>query len=105
MKLTEYFEHQNILEIGTSLGLGTSAILFGNKEAHVKRLKDALKQHELLSKCLRNMDLENIHLELGNFQETLPDILSKSTYDLIYIDGQPLQRCYHSVLKMPSIHS
>ena len=35
----------------------------------------------------KKFDLQNIKMEIGNFDNTLPGVLKNNTYDLIFFDG------------------
>ncbi|RKS02120.1 class I SAM-dependent methyltransferase [Flavobacterium sp. 102] len=98
-RITKYFqpdtsdnepEKQSILEIGTSLGLATSALSLGNPNAKITTLegcKNTLNQYQLQSRSFGTMfnNVECVNIEfsshLKNYQSSIIN------YQLIYFDG------------------
>lgn len=87
LRIVGYFNPKNILEIGTSVGLGTSVLSIGNPEAEVFTLEGCEKTAEVAKELFKANHLNNIELIVGNFSETLPAILKNKQFDLIYFDG------------------
>ena len=85
--LTEYFQFNNTLEIGTSLGLSACAIALGNPNGFVTTLEGCKSTANLAKKMFKKYQLKNILVKLGDFEKTLPICLSNHSYDLIYFDG------------------
>ncbi|MFC5683017.1 O-methyltransferase [Flavobacterium sp. MAHUQ-51] len=95
-RITNYFQPENILELGTSLGLATSALALGNKNASITTLEGcqntmAVAQKQLVTLSSRAESRDNINnvkcitTEFNNFLSTVNSQLS--TYNLIYFDG------------------
>ena len=94
-RIVHYFQPEYILEIGTSLGLATSALALGNPKAKITTLEgcpETQKQAEVhLQKQVSNF--QNIAFENTEFKsyfkilkpETLN--LKPETIDFIYFDG------------------
>lgn len=95
-RIVNYFQPENILEIGTSLGLATSALSLGNKNAKITTLEGCPSTMSIaksqISNChtergrsanFQNIEFINIKFEdyLNNYQ------LSTINYQLIYFDG------------------
>lgn len=87
MKLSTYFDVKNMLEIGTSVGLGTSAIALGNPNTKVITLEGCKETANVAKSMFDQFDLNNIKVTEGDFKETLEKSLDNSKYDLIYFDG------------------
>ena len=87
MKLSRYFDFKNVLEIGTSLGLGTSAIAMENSNANVITLEGCTETTKVAKSMFDQFDLSNIEVKEGDFKETLKKSINNSKYDLIYFDG------------------
>ncbi len=87
LRLLDYFNPQNILEIGTSVGLGTSVLSIGNPEAKIVTLEGCKNTAEVATALFKTNQLKNIDLIVGNFDETLSTVLADKQYDLIYFDG------------------
>lgn len=86
-RLVNYFNSKNILEIGTSLGIGTSALSLGNKNANIITLEGCPETAKVAQHQFEKYNLNNIHLKLGEFSKILPKVLEDKKYDLIYFDG------------------
>jgi len=87
-RIVHYFQPQNILEIGTSLGLATSALSLGNKNAKITTLEGcentmAVAKVNLQKVCYPN--IEQIVTEFGNFINAAN--LKSKIFDLVYFDG------------------
>lgn len=87
IRIIDYFNPKYLLEIGTSVGLGTSALSIGNPEADIVTLEGCENTAKIAKELFNNCHLNNIHLIIGNFNETLPAVLKDKHYDLIYFDG------------------
>jgi predicted O-methyltransferase YrrM len=87
IKLMCYFNYDQILEVGTSLGLATAALSLGNPKATIVTLEGCPETANIAKKMLSNFKFHNIEVVIGNFKETLSEALKKKTYDCIYFDG------------------
>lgn len=85
-RLAKYFKPNNILELGTSLGIGTQALALGNLDANISTIEGCENISKFTQEQFSSLDLENIEKLTGDFQEFLPK-LSKNKYDLIFLDG------------------
>ena len=89
-RIVNYFEPKTILEIGTSLGLATSALSLGNKSSKITTLEGcpntmavAEKMFQVSSFKLPSNNVNFITTEFTSFLNNLkPQI-----FDLIYFDG------------------
>ena len=106
-RLIKYLEIKSALELGTSLGLGSAAMAAGNKVT-VTTLEGCPHTAEVAQDQFRKFELENINLEVGDFNELLVKSpkLNKH-YDLVYLDGnhkkEPTLEYFHTLL--PSAHN
>lgn len=87
IRLVEYINPNKILEIGTSLGIGTYNIHLGNKNATIKSLEGCKETANVAITELKNSKAKNIDIETGDFKATLPNSLKNNNFDLIYFDG------------------
>lgn len=85
-RITNYFKPTNILEIGTSLGLATSALSTGNQKAVITTLEGCTETSRVAQNQFENFRFNNIKSEVAEFSAYLRDT-SFSTFDLIYFDG------------------
>lgn len=88
IRLTNYFKPNQILELGTSVGLGTFALYLGNSSAKITTIEGceqtrlaALKNWKLHQKAS-----DNPNFVLGNFNKVIPE-LKLDKLDLIFFDG------------------
>jgi predicted O-methyltransferase YrrM len=91
-RIVNYFQPNTILEIGTSLGLATSALSLGNPKASIVTLEgcpETAKQAQLqLQKLSSRSPLTTIKSVVAEFNDYLQNCnLKSATYDLIYFDG------------------
>ena len=87
IRIVEYFDFQNMLEIGTSVGLGTSALHIGNPEAKTTTLEGCNNTAEIAKELFQKFHIDNIKCVIGDFKETLPLTLKEQFFDFIYFDG------------------
>jgi len=85
--LISYFKPKNVLEIGTSLGLGTSAIKIGNKNAKITTLEGCPETSKIAYNLFKKNNFKNIDIITGNFNTTLSEITKNNEFDFIYFDG------------------
>jgi len=86
-RIVNYFNYQRILEIGTSLGLATASIGLANPSAKITTLEGCKNTAAIAKNSFELFKFENITIEIGNFNDTLPKVLSDEKFDLIYFDG------------------
>ena len=87
IRLVTYFKPNHILEIGTSLGLGTAALHLGNLNAQISTLEGCPKTAEVAKNTLNAFNFKNINVITGDFKTTLPKAIQNKQFDLIYFDG------------------
>ncbi|RDI57611.1 O-methyltransferase [Flavobacterium glaciei] len=91
-RITNYFQSESILEIGTSLGLATSAISLGSRSVGIKAKITTLEG------CPNTMAIAKSQLQLFHFDNVNPVVTEFSNYlqteslehknhNLIYFDG------------------
>lgn len=87
-RVVNYFQPKSILEIGTSLGLATSALSLGNQSAEIITLEGCQETTKIAQENFNNFGLTNIYSIVTEFETHLKNDSRKSkTYDLIYFDG------------------
>jgi predicted O-methyltransferase YrrM len=86
-RIVRYFQPENILEIGTSLGLATSALSLGNN-ARVTSLEGCSVTSQKSKVESQKFGFENIEFINTEFSSYLNSFnIQDSTFDLIYFDG------------------
>ena len=89
-RITKYFQPDTILEIGTSLGLATSALSLGNSNAKITSL-EGCPQTMTVAKNLfqvsgfKLQNIEFINTEFSSYLKTQQ--LTTNNRQLIYFDG------------------
>ena len=87
-RLVRYFNPQRMLEIGTSLGLATSALSLGNPSAQIISLEGCANTAAVALQALSENNLANVRIEVGEFGALLEsDEIQNQDFDLIYFDG------------------
>lgn len=87
LRVVSYFSSKKIVEIGTSLGIGTVALALGNKASEVITLEGCKNTAAIAQAQFDKMELDNIELIIGNFDHMLEKVIENTTFDLIYFDG------------------
>ena len=85
-RFTQYIKPNTILELGTSLGMATSALNLGNTEATLTTIEGCPETAKIAEKQFKSFKLNSINLIVNEFENEL-NYLTKYKYDLIYIDG------------------
>ena len=85
-RLVSHLKANNILELGTSLGMGTYAMASANSKAHITSIEGCPEISNVAKHQLANFHIENVLLKVGAFNEVLPN-LDKQPYDLVFFDG------------------
>lgn len=86
--LVQYFRPERILELGTSLGLGTAYLAATNDEAKVSTIEGSPATARIAEKNLEFLELSNIEVFTGEFSEHLHPVLKKmQMVDMVYFDG------------------
>jgi predicted O-methyltransferase YrrM len=87
-RITNYFQPQSILEIGTSLGLATSALALGNPKAKITTLEGCPNTMAIAKKQLQFFNLKDIECVRTEFNAYLEICnLQSAICNLIYFDG------------------
>jgi predicted O-methyltransferase YrrM len=86
-RLVRYFDSNNMLEIGTSLGISTASLRLGNPETEITTLEGCQNTGNIAQKSFEKFNFKNINVRTVNFSKTLPEALQNVKYDLIFFDG------------------
>ena len=87
-RITNYFQPESILEIGTSLGMATSSLSVGNSNAKIISLEGCPQTMAIAKNQCQLQNLNNIkfvHTKFEDFFTT--DNRQPTTYNFIYFDG------------------
>ncbi len=87
-RITNYFQPESILEIGTSLGLATSALSLGNVKSKITTLEGCPNTLHVAQKQFEEFGFNNITSINTEFSSYLKNYqIAISNYQLIYFDG------------------
>jgi predicted O-methyltransferase YrrM len=92
-RIVNYFQPESILEIGTSLGLATSALSLGNDNATITTLEGCPTTSAVAQHHFGKFGFHNITSEVTEFSAYLKTTAFRpSTFDFIYFDGNHSQK-------------
>lgn len=91
-RMVRYFKPDSVLEIGTSLGLATSALALGNENARITTLEGCPNTMAIAKNQLQLQNLNNVEFHNTEFSSFLKNCISvdwtkDQSYSLIYFDG------------------
>lgn len=103
-RMVRYFNPDSIIELGTSLGLSTIYFASANKNIPVYTLEGCPNTKEVAEQNFKDLGIKNVQPILGDFKETLPNLLMKSQKaDMVFFDGnhqeQPTLDYFEETLK------
>lgn len=102
-RIVQYYKPGIILELGTSFGISTSYMAAAYPETKVYTEEGSEAIAAIAKESFRQLDLEGIELLSGNFDHTLPELLSRlDQVDLAFVDGNhrkaPTLDYFHQIL-------
>lgn len=87
-RLVKYFQPQQVLELGTSLGITTAYLAAAKKDAQVLTMEGSTAITSVAEKNFQQLQLNNINIVTGNFDDTLKPALSQlPAVNFAFIDG------------------
>ena len=105
-RITNYFQPDSILEIGTSLGLATAALALGNSKAKIITLEGCPETARQAQNQFKKFNFNTICSEITEFNAYLQNCtLNTEHFSLIYFDGNHSKKAtldYFEVL-LPTI--
>jgi predicted O-methyltransferase YrrM len=111
-RICNYFQPEHVLEIGTSLGLATSALALGSRtigtKAKITTLEGCPETAKIAQKQFQEFGFTNIDSIVTEFENYLSDPrLSTFDFRLIYFDGNHSKKAtlnYFELL-LPTVHN
>ncbi|OQP51822.1 SAM-dependent methyltransferase [Niastella yeongjuensis] len=102
-RIVNFYQPKNMLELGTSLGISTAYMSLANPKARVVTAEGSAAVAAQAQRNFQSLQLSSIQQVVGNFDDTLPDILNTmSPLDLVFIDGnhrhEPTLRYFNQIL-------
>ncbi|MCW3087162.1 MAG: Methyltransferase protein [Sediminibacterium sp.] len=106
-RIVDRYAPATILELGTSLGITTAYMAAAKGASNVITMEGATQIAAVAEKNFKKLNLSNIRMVKGNFDETLPTTVQGiGTIDMAFIDGnhryEPTLRYYRELL--PAVH-
>lgn len=91
-RLARYFQPDNILELGTSLGLSSLYLAYGSPSSKLTTIEGCPNISQIAKNNFEKTGMEEIALLTGNFDDKLPEVLkSINSLDFAFIDGNHQQ--------------
>lgn len=103
-RLVNYFQPEQILELGTSLGITTAYLAKAKPTATVTTMEGSATIAEIAKQQFRELQLNNINIITGNFDETLQSVIDNAaqSFNFVFIDGnhrkEPTLRYFEQLL-------
>jgi len=102
-RMVKYYQPQNILELGTSLGISTSYLSLAKPDSNLITMEGASTVAARARQNFDTLNLQNILLIEGNFDQTLSSALIQvPEVDFAFIDGnhrrEPTERYFKNLL-------
>ena len=109
-RLVRYLKVENALELGSSVGLGTTALAADNR-VEVTSIEGCPRTAAVAEQQFRRLGLQNIDLRTGEFREVLQQLLSEYPqplpFSLVFVDGNHQKAAtleyFHTLL--PTAHN
>lgn len=87
-RLINHFKPQNMLELGTSLGISACYQFGANRQGNFTTMEGCPATAQVAQKVFKSFKAEDIQIVVGDFNITLPDTISKlPTLDYAFFDG------------------
>jgi len=87
-RMVRQYQPTTILELGTSLGISTAYLSLAKPGSTIITMEGASSVAEKARENFNSLNLQNISIREGNFEQTLPVVTSQlSALDLAFIDG------------------
>jgi predicted O-methyltransferase YrrM len=87
-RLVNTFRSENILELGTSLGISTMYLALPKSKSRVFTIEGCANTAGIARKNFNQLHAQNIEQVVGEFSDVLPEVLKKmQSLDFVYFDG------------------
>lgn len=86
-RLVAHYDLKNVLELGTSLGLGTFMLASGNENVKVTSIEGCPNTYQFAKKHFPESLQHKVDFLNGSFVETIKNFKNIAPFDLIFIDG------------------
>lgn len=87
-RLAKFNDPKSIIELGTCLGITTAYLSKACPDADIITIEGCPETAKVAYNNFRSLDLENVELQVGNFDLLLPAIIEEQAQlDFVYVDG------------------
>jgi len=87
-RMVKHFKPGTILELGTSLGIGTLNLALANPESEVHTIEGCPNTAEIAAKHFKQFYATNIRQHIGNFDDMLTPVISEmQNLNFVFFDG------------------
>ncbi len=100
-RLVVQFKPKNIIELGTSLGLGTMYLALPDSRSQIYTVEGCESLVKYAHSSFQKNKIRNVKVIHGIFKEVLPSLLNKiSVIDMVYFDGHHTYEATKEYFKM-----
>lgn len=85
-RVAKYFKLESVLELGTSLGMGTYAFTLANSNSKITTIEGCKNTSNFTKSQFQNLDVHNVNFNIGAFASEIESI-DETHFDCIYFDG------------------
>lgn len=87
-RMIKKYKPLTIVELGTSLGLGTLYLSAANKDGIIYTMEGAVPLYQIAQSNFNNLKKKNINIIKGLFENSLPKLLNEiERIDFVFFDG------------------
>jgi predicted O-methyltransferase YrrM len=106
LRLVNYFKLKSVLELGTSLGMGTYALAMANNTTNITTVEGCTNTSDFTKSKFKSLGITNTEFIKGDFKSIIPS-LKADHYDLIFFDGHhnKLATTYYFKLLLSKAHN
>lgn len=84
-RMVNYLQPKTILELGTSVGLGTMSLALGNQNTKIQTVEGCPNTANVAKANFEKFSIENIQLNVKTFDSFFEE--NTKAFDMVYIDG------------------
>jgi predicted O-methyltransferase YrrM len=106
-RLAQNQQLENMIELGTCLGITSAYLAKAHPNAKVLTIEGCPETAAVASRNFTDLGLTNIELQVGNFNELLPNAITEAEkLDFVYVDGNHTKEATLNYFNwcLPKIH-
>ncbi len=106
-RIVSFYEFENILELGTNLGVACYAMAIAKHNPRLHSIEGNEEFAKIAQGTMEQEQLNRVSIENASFESVLPDVLRNNKFDLVFVDGdhsyEATMKYFRSIL--PSLHN